>query len=164
MVETSADPDAFLADEPPEWADRLPGPMEPGEFYLKGNQEFIDSQFQQPDQRGEVIIEGDVSDPAVLDALATAETAAGEQSVTADRATGEPAVESVLSAMERRQLPIGSSGSVWRWASGTRSWRASSSCRVCSLSGRNTGVAERDTNTTVAQLDHSRSAESDSSR
>lgn len=100
-LETSANTNAFLADEPPEWTEHLPEAMQPGEFYLKENRERIYSQFQTPNQYGEVLIRGTATDPETLRQLAAGERVAANSSVTVNRSTGEPAVTSPLSAMER---------------------------------------------------------------
>ncbi|ELZ23040.1 hypothetical protein C477_02965 [Haloterrigena salina JCM 13891] len=101
QLETSYSAETFMADEPPAWTDELPDPIRPGDHYLKGDREYVYGTFRTPDQRGEVLIEGAITDPATLERLEAAESEAAATPVTVDRPTGDPAVDSPLSAMER---------------------------------------------------------------
>jgi predicted RND superfamily exporter protein len=99
---TVASPDsAFMADDPPDWTEELPDPVQPGEFYLKDNRNYIDSRFQTPDTQGYVLVDGNVTTPGTPEAVAAAERTAIDSSVVLDRPDGSPAVVTPLSAMER---------------------------------------------------------------
>jgi len=100
-VDTSYSAEAFLADDPPAWTENIPSSFQPGEFFLKDNRDYIYGQFQTPDQQGQILLEGAVTEPNTLEAAATAEETAAAQSVTVERPSGDPAVASPLSAMER---------------------------------------------------------------
>ncbi|WP_175480132.1 efflux RND transporter permease subunit [Natrinema salaciae] len=101
QLETSADDDLYIADDPPAWTAELPDAIEPGEYSLHDDREYIYETFRTPDQRVEILIEGDVTEPSTLERLDAAESEAADAAVTIDRPMGEPAVDSPLSAMER---------------------------------------------------------------
>ena len=100
-VQADYSPETFMSDDPPAWTAELPASMEPGEYFLKDNREYIYEHFQTPDKQVHLLVRGDVTDPATLRAVDDAAAAAGAANVTTTRASGEPAVTSPVSAMQR---------------------------------------------------------------
>ena len=98
-VDVASPETAFVADDPPAWADRLPAAVQPGEFPLKSDREYVRSTFRTPDAQGYVLLSGNVTRPAALAGVAEAERTLADAEVTRTRPDGSPAVETPLSAM-----------------------------------------------------------------
>ena len=61
QVDTSFQQEDFLADDPPEWTQNLPGPMAPGEYQVKKNLGFVQENYQQVGRQGELLVRGNVT-------------------------------------------------------------------------------------------------------
>jgi len=92
-------PETFMADDPPEWTERLPAAVEPGEYYLTDNREFVYARFESPDKQVSLLVEGAVTRPDALERVATARAAAVNASGTFTRAGGATTVATPLTAM-----------------------------------------------------------------
>jgi predicted RND superfamily exporter protein len=99
QIDVATPETGFMADEPPEWTENLPEQVQPGEFYLKENREFIYSTFQAPDMQGYVLVEGNVTSPGTLDRVAAAEETAGQSTAVLRDPSGGPVIATPLSAM-----------------------------------------------------------------
>ncbi|MFC7079333.1 efflux RND transporter permease subunit [Halorussus caseinilyticus] len=101
QVESSFSEEQFIADDPPEWTESLPGPLAPANYTVKENLHYIESNFQTPDKRTTVLVEGAVTDPKTLDKLDAAAADAAESDTTYVGPGGEPAVSSPVSLAHR---------------------------------------------------------------
>jgi predicted RND superfamily exporter protein len=99
QVDTSFDQSDFLAEEPPDWMDELPGEMQPGEYTAKSNLEYVNDHFVREDSQAQILVEGDVTDPDALERVHDAEQAATDKPVTKELATGDADLRSPLTVM-----------------------------------------------------------------
>ncbi len=99
QVDTSFQQEDFIADSPPEWTQSLPEPFQPGEYTMKQNLEFVNENFQREDRQAQILVEGNVTDPDVLERIDTAQAEATDSSVAYTLATGEADVQDPLSTM-----------------------------------------------------------------
>jgi len=103
QVDTSFDETDFLAEEPPSWTQYLPGSMQPGEYQVSKDLEFITANFQQEGNQGEILLRDDVTNDRVLqwiDASTNSDALADRETVFV-RADGEPDVQSPLTVMQQ---------------------------------------------------------------
>ena len=100
-VDTSFQQEDFLAEDPPDWMDRLPEPLRPGDYSAKANLEYVNENFLREDSEGQILVEGDVASADTLRELDAATDRAGEQDVVVVLSNGDPRVRSPLSVMER---------------------------------------------------------------
>ncbi|WP_254530576.1 MMPL family transporter [Natrinema gelatinilyticum] len=100
QVDTSFEQEDFIADSPPEWTDSLPGPLQPGEYQAKNDLDYVNEHFQREDSQAQILIDGSVTDPAVLDRIETARSEATDSDIAYELATGEADVQDPLSTME----------------------------------------------------------------
>lgn len=100
-VDTTFDQADFIADDPPEWMDRLPDEIQPGEYSAKRSLTFVNDNFVREDTQAQLLIRGDVTDPAVLDRIATAEDRAAESDVTVTLSNAEADLQSPVRAIQR---------------------------------------------------------------
>ncbi len=99
QVDTSFQQEDFLAESPPEWTENL-GPLAPGEYQAKDNLEFVNENFQREDSQSQILIRGPVTDDGTLEEIDQATADASESDIAYIGPTGEPDVQSPLSAME----------------------------------------------------------------
>ncbi|MEF8774697.1 MAG: MMPL family transporter, partial [Halobacteriales archaeon] len=100
QVDTSFSESDFLAEDPPGWMDRLPGPMQPGDYYAKANLNLVNEKFVREDSQAQVLIEGAVTDDDVLERVADAEQKAATRPVTQNLSTGEASLTTPITVME----------------------------------------------------------------
>ncbi|WP_436923022.1 efflux RND transporter permease subunit [Halosimplex amylolyticum] len=100
-VDVSSSDESFMADDPPGWTDDLPEAIRPGEYFLDDNREAIFARFQAPDTQAAVLVRGNVTRPDALERVDAAAADAGSADVTFERPTGDPAVSSPVSAIQR---------------------------------------------------------------
>ncbi|ELZ24567.1 hypothetical protein C477_00105 [Haloterrigena salina JCM 13891] len=101
QVDTSFNQEDFIAEDPPEWTDNLPGPMEPGDYSMKENLEFVNQNFAREDSQAQILVEGNVTDPETLQRLKAAEGEAAESDVAITLSSGEADVQSPLGTMRQ---------------------------------------------------------------
>ncbi|ADB63155.1 Patched family protein (plasmid) [Haloterrigena turkmenica DSM 5511] len=101
QVDTSFNQEDFIAEDPPEWTDNLPGPMEPGDYSMKENLEFVNQNFAREDSQAQLLVEGNVTDPETLRRLEAAEREAAESDVAITLSSGEADLESPLRTMRQ---------------------------------------------------------------
>ena len=99
QVDTSFDQEDFLAESPPGWSQKLPGPVAPGEYQVTEDLGFLQANFQQVGRQGELLIRGDVTDKQLLRWLDSAAQNASEQETVFILPNGQPDVTSPLSEM-----------------------------------------------------------------
>ncbi|MDS0474718.1 MMPL family transporter [Natrinema sp. 1APR25-10V2] len=99
QVDTSFQQEDFIADSPPEWTQSLPEAFQPGEYTMKQNLEFVNENFQREDRQAQILVEGNVTNPDVLERMDTAQAEATNSSVAYTLATGEADVQDPLSTM-----------------------------------------------------------------
>ncbi|GAB3669083.1 efflux RND transporter permease subunit [Halopiger thermotolerans] len=101
QVDTSFEQEDFLAEDPPAWTERLPGGLSPGEYRAKASMDFVNERFQRADSQAQILVDGAVADPALLERIDAAREEAADGDVAYELATGEADVRDPLSTMER---------------------------------------------------------------
>lgn len=103
QVDTSIDQNDFLPEDRQAWMEVLPASIQPGEYQLKEHAEYIDRTFGGggADTRIDLLIRGEVTDPAAFAAIEAAADDARDRSVTVQYADGDTAVQSPLDVLER---------------------------------------------------------------
>ncbi len=99
-IDTEFNQADFLPEDAPEWAKSLPGPLAPNTYTISDDVAYLGENFQ---ERGEgtqtqVLLRGEVTDPATLVALEDAAASVGDGTITR-RADGDPAIESPRSVL-----------------------------------------------------------------
>ncbi|QIO23219.1 RND family transporter [Haloarcula sp. JP-L23] len=100
QVDVATPETSFMADDPPAWTDNLPDDLQPSDYFLKENRRLIYGNFQTPDKQGYVYVEGNVTDPGVLDGVARATDAVETADAVLTGADDEPAVVTPVRAMQ----------------------------------------------------------------
>ncbi|QCS42245.1 RND family transporter [Natrinema versiforme] len=100
QVDTSFQEEDFLADSPPEWTQKLPGGMAPGEYHAKDDLEYVNEHFQRQDRQAQLLVEGDVDDDDFLERINATRNDTAESDIAYTLATGEPDIQDPLSTME----------------------------------------------------------------
>ncbi|MGQ3413506.1 MMPL family transporter [Natrinema sp. LN54] len=101
QVDTSFQEEDFLADSPPEWTQKLPGGMAPGEYHAKDDLEYVNEHFQRQDRQAQLLVEGDVDDDDFLERVNGTRDDMADGDIAYTLATGEPDVQDPLSTMEQ---------------------------------------------------------------
>ncbi|WP_121743536.1 efflux RND transporter permease subunit [Natronorubrum halophilum] len=101
QVDTSFNQEDFIAEDPPEWTNNLPGPLQPGDYSMKENLEFVNQNFVREDSQAQILVEGNVTDPETLQRLSQAETEAADSDVAVTLSSGEADVQSPLRTMRQ---------------------------------------------------------------
>ncbi|HKL30210.1 MAG TPA: MMPL family transporter [Natrialbaceae archaeon] len=99
QVDTSFNQEDFLAEDPPGWTKDLPEPFKPGDYTAKQHLEYVNENFLREDSQAQLLIEGDVTNPAALQAVQTASEQAADAEPTKQLAGGEASIQSPLSVM-----------------------------------------------------------------
>ena len=102
-IDTEFNEADFLPEDAPEWAKSLPGPFAPDTYTISDDAEYLADNFQDPDSQADILIRGDVTDPATLPAIedARADDAAMAREGTIDaRSDGTAAVDGPLTVLE----------------------------------------------------------------
>ncbi len=94
-IDTEFNQADFLPQDAPEWAQYLPGPLEPGSYTIAEDFAYLSDNFQlrSDDGRSQVLLRGDVTDPAVLRALDDAGESIADGSSIQARPDGRAAVQ-----------------------------------------------------------------------
>ncbi len=100
-IEASFQQSDFLAEDPADWLKDLPEPIAPGTYTAESAIDTLDSDFVRRDTKATILVRGDVSDPATLDRLDSAQENASEMDATETYANGEPVITDPLTVMER---------------------------------------------------------------
>lgn len=102
-VDTSLDQNEFLPDDRPGWMEFIPEPFRPGEYAIKEHAIFLQGNFAGVDANSQVdiLIRGEVTDPAVMQAVDDAGKAAQDASVTFTYANGQAAVETPIDVLHQ---------------------------------------------------------------
>ena len=89
-IDTTLDQTAFLPQDSPDWMNVLPAALQPSDYDLRANAEYLNENFVQSrgDSRAEFLIRGPVADPGTLDALANGREALRDTDSAAVRADG----------------------------------------------------------------------------
>lgn len=100
-VDSSTDRTDFLPEEPSEWMLSLPEELRPADNGVRENTRFVDETFDDPwEPRVDILIWGNVTEPATLEQLHETERAVNESSVSVRPADGSTTVTSPLAAIE----------------------------------------------------------------
>lgn len=89
-IDTTLDQTAFLPEDSPEWMDSLPAAVQPSDYDIKANAEYLNENFVQSrgSSRAEFLIRGPVSEPGALDAILSGRDALRNTDSAAVRADG----------------------------------------------------------------------------
>lgn len=98
-VDTSFDHEDNVATSAPDWAADLPEPLAPGSYTVRDTFEHIDERYLREGNQVQILIEGDVTDPAVLSRIDEARSLAREQASTVQLANGALASTGPLDLM-----------------------------------------------------------------
>ncbi|WP_236608597.1 RND family transporter [Salinarchaeum sp. Harcht-Bsk1] len=101
QVDSSFQTTDFLADDPPEWTESLPAGMQPSEYTAIGTMDVLEDEFVRQDLDAQLLIEGNVTDPAALERIGGATTRLGDTEAAARLPNGRAALTSPTTAMER---------------------------------------------------------------
>ena len=102
QVDTSFNQEDFLADSPPEWTYDLPEPFKPGTYQAKNDLDYIQENFQQEGNEGELLLRGDVTNDEALQWMAAIQQDLGERESTFKfEETGQADVRTPLTVMQR---------------------------------------------------------------
>ncbi|MHB9285595.1 MMPL family transporter [Halobacteriales archaeon Cl-PHB] len=101
QIDTEFNQEDFLADDPPQWMKDLPEPFSPSKYTAKSNLNYVNDRFVREDAQAEFLIEGSVTADNTLDRLDAAVDRAADEPVTLTLSTGDPAVASPLSVIDR---------------------------------------------------------------
>jgi len=99
QVDTSFEQEEFLADDPPEWMTELPEPFTPETYTAKSTIDVVGDRFLGSGSNVELLIEGDVTQPATLERLDDTQREAVALPAAASLATGTAAIDSPLTVM-----------------------------------------------------------------
>jgi predicted RND superfamily exporter protein len=100
-VDTTFEQTAFMAQDPPDWTEDLPGPMATGEYEVRDTLAFTNRRFIRHDLQTQLLVEGDVTADDTLDRLDGARRRVNARESTYYLANGEPATSSPLSVLEQ---------------------------------------------------------------
>ncbi|MDG5818338.1 MMPL family transporter [Natronococcus sp. A-GB7] len=103
-IDTEFNEADFLPEDAPDWAKSLPGPLAPDTYTISDDAAYLGDNFQGQGEgsQSQILIRGDVTDPATLAAIENGTAGIGD----AERGTitvgpgGEPAVESPVSVLQ----------------------------------------------------------------
>lgn len=97
-VDTSIDQDDFLPEDRQAWMEHVPEPIQPGEYRLAEQSQFLASEYSASsvDSSIDVLVTGDVTNPDAIAAIADAGDVAASQSSTFDYSNDEAAVQTPL--------------------------------------------------------------------
>ncbi|WP_336327771.1 efflux RND transporter permease subunit [Halovenus sp. HT40] len=101
QVDTTFDTDEFMPDEPPRWTDNLPDSLQPAEYSAKSTIEYLDETFLRQSKQAQILVEGDPTDPAFLEAVHTGEQRAANTTTTAELPNGARAVQGPVETMQQ---------------------------------------------------------------
>ncbi|WP_435115328.1 efflux RND transporter permease subunit [Halolamina sp. C58] len=101
-IDTTLDQTAFLPQDSPDWMNVLPAALQPSDYDLRANAEYLNENFVQSrgDSRAEFLIRGPVADPGTLDALANGRDALRGTESAAVRADGSLQVTGPIETIE----------------------------------------------------------------
>ncbi|HMB50174.1 MAG TPA: MMPL family transporter [Natronoarchaeum rubrum] len=100
QVDTSFQQEDFIAGDPPDWMDSLPGPLEPGEYNAKDHMDYVYDNFVVENSQGEVLIRGDVTSSETLHRMDNASAQAAEMDTTVILSNDQADVQSPLTVMQ----------------------------------------------------------------
>lgn len=91
----------FLPEDAPDWAKSLPGPLATGTYTVSDDIEYLGENFQDrgADSQSQILIQGDITDPATLAAIDEASANAGGSGTIDVRADGTAGIEGPVSVL-----------------------------------------------------------------
>jgi predicted RND superfamily exporter protein len=99
-VGTEFEQDDLLVEETPAWTESLPAGMQPSEYRMQDNLDYVDEQdFIYDGTLTEIVVRGDVTDPDALGRVQRTMDRANESDVALVLPDDEPATRSVLTVM-----------------------------------------------------------------
>ncbi|MFU8868528.1 efflux RND transporter permease subunit [Natronococcus sp.] len=103
-IDTEFNQADFLPEDAPEWAKSLPGPLAPDTYTISDDAAYLGDNFQEQGEgsQAQILIRGDVTDPATLAAIenATAGIDGDSSGTIATGPGGVPSVESPVSVVQ----------------------------------------------------------------
>jgi uncharacterized protein len=100
-IDTEFNEADFLPEDAPEWAKSLPGPLAAGTYTISDDAAYLGDNFleQGEGSQAQILIRGDVTDPATLTAIEDGTASAGDGRTIATRPGGAPSIESPVSVI-----------------------------------------------------------------
>lgn len=94
-IDTEFNQADFLPQDAPEWAEYLPGPLEPGTYTISDDFEYLSENFRGQGEGGQtqILLRGDVTSPAMLAAIDDASATVGDDTSIQLRPDDVAAVE-----------------------------------------------------------------------
>jgi hydrophobe/amphiphile efflux-3 (HAE3) family protein len=99
-VDSSFQQEDFLATDPPAWMEDLPEPFAPGTYQTRDQLQYLDTRFIREDTKVNILVKGDVTDPATLDRVQQAQRQANESEISATFQSGRAGVTSPITVMQ----------------------------------------------------------------
>ncbi|SFB84538.1 Predicted exporter protein, RND superfamily [Halobiforma haloterrestris] len=99
-IDTEFNEADFLPEDAPEWAKSFPEPFAPDTYTISEDAEYLGENFQDRGSQAEVVIRGDVTDPATLAAIEDARSGVAGGGTVDVRPDGSAAVDGPLSVLE----------------------------------------------------------------
>jgi len=99
QLDTSFQQEDFLADEPADWMDSLPGPFAPGDYQIKSQMDYVDDHFSR-DQTVPILVRGNVTSDDTLERVDSTERAAADREAFGTLLDGRPDLQSPLRGMQ----------------------------------------------------------------
>jgi predicted RND superfamily exporter protein len=100
-IDTTFEQTAFMAQDPPEWTDSLPGPMATGDYEVRDALQYTNERFIRHDLQTQILIEGNITQDDALERVHDARQRVNARESTYYLANGEPATSSALSVMDQ---------------------------------------------------------------
>ncbi|ELY57121.1 hypothetical protein C491_11488 [Natronococcus amylolyticus DSM 10524] len=103
-IDTEFNEADFLPEDAPDWAKSLPGPLAPDTYTISDDAAYLGDNFQEQGEgsQAQILIRGDVTDPATLAAIenGTAGIDGDSSGTIATGPGGEPSIESPVSVIQ----------------------------------------------------------------
>ncbi len=100
-IDTEFNEADFLPQDAPEWAESLPGPLEPETYTIADDVEYLGDNFRERGEGGQtqILIRGDVTDPETLTALDEASSEANTSGTVLENPDGDAAIDGPQTAI-----------------------------------------------------------------
>ncbi|MFC4543009.1 RND family transporter [Halosolutus amylolyticus] len=100
-IDTEFNQADFLPEDAPEWAKSLPGPLAPGTYTISDDAAYLGDNFRERGEgsRTEILIRGDVTDPATLATIEDATANVDGDGTLVVRSDGRAAIESPVTVL-----------------------------------------------------------------
>ncbi|GAB7017974.1 efflux RND transporter permease subunit [Halostagnicola bangensis] len=100
-IDTEFNEADFLPQDAPEWTNSLPGPLEPDTYTIADDVEYLSDNFRErgEDTQTQILIRGDVTDPATLPSIDDASAEANTSGTVLENPDGDAAIDGPQTAI-----------------------------------------------------------------